>query len=225
MLFQLTGQQETHLAEALVDAFPCELDLAQMVRFGGVTSNLAAVAGSDRLKDVVFNLIVWAGSHGKLDELIVAVRNAHPGNVLLRKFVESLMPALESLSEGEVTNVEQWRERVSQSVLTVCRVEIPRGTSIGTAFLRGPDFVMTTHHVMWDVITDPALRNTVLLRFDYETASDGTTLRQGVEYHLATDWLVDSSPPEELDYALLRVEGKPGKQPFVNQQGGPSAGG
>ena len=221
---QLSGQQEMQLFEALIDAFPSVSALAQMVRFGEVTRSLAAVAGSGTLQDVVFNLVVWAGSHEKLDELIVAARNANPGNVLLRIFAESVTPARESLSEDEFLNVAQWQECMHQSKLTVCRLELPRDTNIGTAFLLAPDLVMTNHHVMGDVIADPGLRDAVVLRFDYETGSDGTTLWQGVEYRFATDWLVDSSPPEELDYALLRVEGKPGKQPVTNRQGVPERG-
>jgi hypothetical protein len=68
---------------------------------------------------------------------------------------------------------------------------------------------------------------------------DGTTLHPGTEFRLvAKDWLADSSPyskgdavddpalipgTEELDYALLRVEGGPGGQPVSAHNAEPGA--
>src|SRR5205807_2518705 len=70
------------------------------------------------------------------------------------------------------------------------------------------------------------------LRFDYKQLEDGTTINPGTPFKLAKDdWLIDHRPyssvdleadpgektPErdELDYALLRVEGAPGKRPLA----------
>jgi hypothetical protein len=62
-----------------------------------------------------------------------------------------------------------------------------------------------------------------VFRFDYNRLVDRVTVNAGVEYQLAADWLIDSSPmsaldevpapvadpgEEELDYALLRLEGQ-----------------
>jgi hypothetical protein len=77
---------------------------------------------------------------------------------------------------------------------------------------------------MEGVIEDPSLRETVRLRFDYKWTSDGTTLRKGQEYCLAHDWLIDKSPPDELDYALMRLEGMPGDDVVGGQFGAPSRG-
>jgi hypothetical protein len=84
---------------------------------------------------------------------------------------------------------------------------------------------------MQDVIADPALRSRVTLRFDYKVTPDGKTLNPGVEYLLASDWLVDDSPnnpshrpptTDELDYTLLCVEGTPGEDPIAGQTGAPA---
>jgi V8-like Glu-specific endopeptidase len=38
-----------------------------------------------------------------------------------------------------------------QAEWAVCRVEKPEGRALGTAFLVGPDLVLTNHHVAFDV--------------------------------------------------------------------------
>jgi hypothetical protein len=92
---------------------------------------------------------------------------------------------------------------------------------------------MTNYHVVQSVIAKkhgytPA---DVLLRFDYKRLKDGTEINKGAEYRLVTsgdDWLVDYSPysqvdlevdpkpgdpaADELDYALLRIDGAPGDE-------------
>jgi len=232
---RLTGEQEKHLFDALLDAFPTESELAQMVRFGGVTRNLAAIAGNGRLGDVVFNLLVWAEAHDKTVNLLIAARNANPTNSLLRLFAETIKLASSSPTQGELEaivlksvhfqNAEQWREAMSRRELVVCRVEIP-GNIYGTGFLVGPDLLMTNYHVLESVINKPTLVGEVIFRFDYKMAADGTTLRLGEQYRVAdsSEWLVASSLPGALDYALVRVAGAPGKQPVGGQQNAPTRG-
>lgn len=230
---QLSGPQEKQLHDALLDAFPSEVELAQMVRFGGVARNLAVIAGSGRLGDVVFNLLVWAAARNKVDDLLLAARNANPTNVLLRSFAETVGLAAQAPSQGDLEalvmasvrfqQVEQWRETMSQRELAVCRVE---GPSYGTGFLVGPDLLMTNYHVLQAVIAQPTLASTVLFRFDYKMAPDGVTLRPGQTFRLAdaTAWLIDGSPPGQLDYALVRVAGAPGQQAVGGQSNAPARG-
>jgi hypothetical protein len=97
--------------------------------------------------------------------------------------------------------------------------------------------VLTNFHVIESIKSDKNPNGTfepkhVRLRFDYKADADGVTVSPGKEYRLAADWLIDSSPyspvdregkkPEddELDYALLRVDGTPG-----NEAVGPAANG
>lgn len=111
----------------------------------------------------------------------------------------------------------------------VCRVEVvdPAGTTSGTGFLVGADRVLTNHHVLARVIDGPASPTGVRFRFDYRIRADHTVDR-GVEYGLADRWLVAASPPsaadlsdgpaadpapDELDYALVRLDGSPGSGP------------
>ena len=72
-------------------------------------------------------------------------------------------------------------------------------------------------------------------RFDYKLSSDGSTLNTGTLFKLvSSDWLVDASPyaeferkgyseavpaEDELDFALVRLDGAPGTQPVGGAKG------
>ncbi len=233
----LNGELYRQLNDALVAAFPQETDLDQMVRFG-LNQNRAAIAGGSNLAQISFNLIGWAEAKGLTKELVIAARNSNPGNPELRRVAELLDVAPDShelerivTASVEFVDVAQWRAKMSQSELSVCRVEIPIGTGIGTGFLVGPGVALTNYHVMEDVINDwqdqghaSKTWQTVALRFDYKKTADGNNLQKGETFRLAGDWLIDSSPVGELDYALLRVEGDPGTKPVGNQADAPQRG-
>jgi hypothetical protein len=134
-----------------------------------------------------------------------------------------------------------WRRRMAAIEGQVCRVEVYSGLppQYGTGFLLGPDIVMTNYHVVEPVIKRQVTPDKVALRFDYKALDDGIGVNRGTVYELVQDgapdaWLIDSSEyspidtnggpgdpsPKHLDYALLRVKGKPGADPV----GGPRAG-
>jgi hypothetical protein len=75
---------------------------------------------------------------------------------------------------------------------------------------------------MDDLIKGGRQATEFVFRFDFKRLADRVTVNGGVEYRLADDWLIDSSPgspgdemvsppadpgEEELDYALLRLNG------------------
>lgn len=143
-------------------------------------------------------------------------------------------------------DVNKWRSKLGQIEAQVCRIEIRSnmGMIYGTGFLLAPDVVITNYHVMESVIEGvqgcttnmgaSAMPRDVILRFDYKRLADGTTIHPGTVYYLAADnWLIDKSPmspvdnlpepkyslPEldQLDYALLRVNGTPGNDAVGNK--------
>src|SRR6185436_2795420 len=115
-------------------------------------------------------------------------------------------------------DVRVWLERLKQIERRVCRVEL-EANALGTAFLVGPDTVLTNWHVVEQVRNDGKLGN-LGCRFDYLVLPDGTR-QAGQLVSLHPDGCLDSSPysgaettdtPEtpsptkdELDYALLRL--------------------
>src|SRR4051812_6049275 len=71
------------LHEALVDAFPSQAALAQMLLLElGV--NLDAVALGANLEEVVYRLLVWAQARGRFDDLVLAAARANPTNPKLQ---------------------------------------------------------------------------------------------------------------------------------------------
>jgi chromosome segregation ATPase len=84
---RLSGEQVQDLQNALLSAFPSKEDLAQMVRIQ-LNQNLAAIAGGQDLSAIVFNLITWAESSGRMQELIAKAGKSNPGNPQLNSFIE-----------------------------------------------------------------------------------------------------------------------------------------
>ncbi|MBN2001902.1 MAG: trypsin-like peptidase domain-containing protein [Anaerolineae bacterium] len=151
-----------------------------------------------------------------------------PGNTPAHRELEKML-----VNTNSFLNIAEWRERLGAVEGRVCRVEI-QNSPYGTGFLLGPDLVMTNYHVVKSVIegTQGQQPGDVSLRFDYKRLADGTILNQGKVYGVLAgngDWLVDHSPyspvdleagtiksglpaPDQLDYALLRVDGAPGDE-------------
>lgn len=247
---KLTGQQYQQLSEALRAAFPLRR-LREMLRFK-LEKELDDISLADDYQGIVFDLIRTAEAEGWTDRLILAARETNPGNALLLKFSQQfgLAPATPQgpeleriIKKGGLLDVVKWRERLGAIETQICRIEIEveEGTIYGTGFLLGPSLVMTNYHVIAALLAKQAQPSDVILRFDYKRLADGKTLNSGTEYHLVDDkdkWLVDFSPPspvddeaepksgvpkpDQLDYALLRVDGEPGNKP-VGEKSDPEA--
>lgn len=232
----LTGQQKKQLKDALIAAFvsknKLEIFLAECF-----DKNLNAIAMGDDLEEIVFKLIRTAEAEGWVDKLIIASRQSKPGNTALFVFAQELnlstaMPsqlsargALERVikKSNSFIDVNTWREKLGLIEGQVCRIEITKNnhfTSYGTGFLIAPDVVITNYHVIEPLITEKAIPSQVVLRFDYKQLGDGQVINKGTEYRLIEqDWLIDKSPYanndspslDELDYALLRIDGTPGE--------------
>jgi V8-like Glu-specific endopeptidase len=122
-----------------------------------------------------------------------------------------------------------WRKKLGEIESRVCRIEFPEKTAQGTGFLVAPDIVLTNYHVVEAAIKNKGvLPQAIKVRFDYKVKADGISLNPGKVYGLAADWLADFSPysardleanpasdpgDDELDYALLRIDGRPGDDP------------
>ena len=86
---KLNGRQQQQFQQALLSAFPSKAKLAQMVSFE-LDWQLDAIAGGENLTEIVFNLIQYAQSQGKIDQLFAAARCQNIGNSLLHHFVQQL---------------------------------------------------------------------------------------------------------------------------------------
>jgi V8-like Glu-specific endopeptidase len=228
----LTGAQWKQLSNALAEAFPT-YNFLQVFLQQEMGLALAEISAPQALPFVIFEVLQFTEAFNRTAELVEAARRNRPDNTEFFAVAQQLgtAPVTESLekmltTENIVFDVANFRRRVASTEARVCRIDI-KGKAQGTGFLIGPSAVMTNYHVVEKVIQGsggykPA---DVTLLFDYKLLDDGTTLNPGTTHHVAADWLIDSSPyskvdmeaepksttpkPDELDYAILRVDGKP----------------
>ncbi len=238
-MYSLDGRQKKTLHAALCHAFPRTAALERLVEFH-LDEHLAVIVGEGALDDVIFRLIAWAESQGRLAALIngaraeapgnprltdfertvIEARDARPQDATLRRFAEGvqLAPAVPDETDLEkrvfragFSDIAQWRARLGQAELAVCRIEAPAWRALGTGFLVGPDLVMTNRHVVDALAAQPT--PPLVVRFDFKLSPDGSQLREGEAFAIARDWLVASSPVDQLDFALLRLAAPAGLAP------------
>ena len=223
----LKGKQLEALQEALLSAFPSYPALEMLLRFE-LNARLGNIASPGPLTQVVYAIITWAEAEGRLEELIAGARSRNPGNEKLKRFALEISLTSDTPPEGRLESLvysdvlerrqgaegaspfqdpSEWRNQMARAERCVCCIETAPGKGRGTGFLIGPGVVMTNHHVISRISQTQS--RTVSVRFDFHKDLNGNLVPSGKTYALADDWLIDSSPAEELDYALLRVEGAP----------------
>jgi hypothetical protein len=128
----------------------------------------------------------------------------------------------------QMVDMDVWREKLTRIESRVCRVEL-NGNPAGTGFLVGSDAILTNYHVLESVLKGAIPPTAVACRFDYKVLSDGSR-EEGKCYSLhPTQWRLDESPysaaekagtpeepvptPDELDYALVRLQTPAGLEP------------
>jgi hypothetical protein len=242
----LSGRQAKELSEGLRDAFlPDALD--ELLYFG-LDKRREDITMAEDYRSRVFRLIRAADSEGWVLRLIGVARAARPRHAALQAVAAELglgtaPSSLERVIMASVpfVDVGTWRARLGELEAQVCRVEIPAGlqATIGTGFLVAPDLCLTNFHVVRPLIEQTADPGQTRLRFDYKRAADGTVVSDGTLFALAKDWLVAARPPsavddladpgdqlpapDELDFALLRVQDDPGEQAVGGAENLPDA--
>ena len=92
----LPGSKVRNLQDAMLSAFHEEASLQRMVRTH-LNENLRVIASGTSLIDIVFKLITWAESRGRLEELIVSAIKENPGNPDLKRVAqEFFQPAVDT---------------------------------------------------------------------------------------------------------------------------------
>ncbi|MDJ0694964.1 SUMF1/EgtB/PvdO family nonheme iron enzyme [Mastigocoleus sp. MO_188.B34] len=84
----LSNSEHKKFYEALLDAFPEYTDLEIMVKFE-LGENLRVIVNENRLKNVVFKLIQWSETYGRLEDLITGAYEQNGGNPKLKAFYQS----------------------------------------------------------------------------------------------------------------------------------------
>lgn len=97
-----------------------------------------------------------------------------------------------------------WLERGRQTCASVCVVR--NGSApLGSAFLVGPDLVLTAFHVVADVFAGTVDAGELRFVFDHALGPDDAPL-QALEVRAAEDWQQSWSDVEKLDFALIRLD-------------------
>jgi V8-like Glu-specific endopeptidase len=172
------------------------------------------------LTGAVFDVIRWARDRGRLPDFVAAAARAKPHSPRLRALADRLRGRGKPetiVQPGGFLETPNWARMVLELGKRVCCIEPqppPKMDDYGTGFLVGPDLVMTNYHVADKLRGKPTRgASAVVFRFDYVFGPDGRSVRKGRVYSLADDWLVFSSPAHKLDYALVRLNGRPGCDP------------
>jgi hypothetical protein len=90
---QLSLAQFERLLKAFLAAFMSKADLDQLLFFGLGIQLDEVVNAADTRQNIVFNLIRWAQSQGRLEELIRAAQRTNSGNPELRAVAQELLGA------------------------------------------------------------------------------------------------------------------------------------
>lgn len=225
------------LRQALVETFEAE-ELARVLRYR-MELSLHSVSVAPRYDERVADLLKIVGAEGRTAELLLAVLEARPDAAPLQAFAQAMgltaarLPradlARRLQADGRPRPVEPWLAALGEVEARVCRVE---GTGVdGTGFLVGPDLLLTGYDVVAPVLREAVAPAVVGLCFDRKVLRDGDVafvLGEGTRHRLADDWLVAASPSpgtdgtvhgrearrnEALGYALLRLQGLPGREP------------
>jgi hypothetical protein len=233
----LSGPQLRTVNAALLDAF----GLAELDRLllQGLDLQLEHLSVGRDLAEVVFAVTRELNRRERVPELVHAARGYNPTNLKLIEAADGLLtapvraadrPTLERILRdgGGFLDAAAWHRRLGELQARVAYIEVPSGTgrTSGTAFLVGPDLVLTNQHVLAPVLDGTVPAGQVRVRFDYQTTADGHVLRTGAEFGLAGQWRVAVSPPsaadldgrglpgaDELDFAVVRLAGNPGAEP------------
>src|SRR5215213_3567862 len=188
MAIDLKGKQLEVLRDALVSAFRDYDELKMILRFE-LDEKLQNYVDRGPMNRVVTELLEWAESKGKLDELIAGARAQNPGNPELRQFALEVSLTSDAPPQGRLEamvlenvpfqQVNKWRATMVKMERAVCRVEMPEGTGVGTGFLVGPGAVLTNWHVA-KLLEKKNLQQTQAgVRFDYAAGADGITVPTG----------------------------------------------
>ena len=185
---------------------------------GSILKVLLDEAGFDDAKLIVSIIIIYNLYRDKklLEKLQVKYQVPSPANTTTTK--SEFGPEI-NWEQPDKTELDGWLEKESyffdvgfliqaiQNATSVCRIELSDETILGTGFLIAPKLVLTNYHVIHPENTATKINpSDIVLRFGCFTSTTGDE-EKGQTFKLVNDKpILESSPINKLDYALLQVE-------------------
>jgi C1A family cysteine protease len=192
----LTGAQFAAMQAALGSAFRTPAMLRRMLRIR-LEVDLDMVAGGDNYGDVLFELITWAESEGRVSELLEKAIEEKPGNVDLQRFVEDYRAVAAKSPPGSVdlsswvTIHDQGAEGTVAAMATVTAME-------ASLARQGDPELLSTRWLYWKAKQHDELRGA---EGTWLTAVVYCAERFGVPVESAWPYVAGDrgAPPETLD--------------------------
>ena len=186
--------------------------------------------------DILFKVIREANSAGWVYQLVDAARQVRPNESVFVEYAHMLGIGLRGLPEtaelqgiirasNSMLNLATFLSRAGEIVGQVCRVDL-QGEGEGTGFLIGPNAVLTSYHVIESIMKNEHSVQELTCCFDFKVRADGTSVNKGTSrqvIEIAACSAYDPADlnkhgqlpnPDNLDYALLLLEGAPGNEPI-----------
>lgn len=231
----LSGPQIRSYVEALSTAF-VPPRFAQLL-LGRLDKQVFMISMAQDYTSILYDVVDTANREGWALRLLDAARASNPNNPQLLAFEESLglgvIPVAEKVAFEKIVNtrsrfhdVLDFRTRLGLLESWLCAFEIPK--SGGTGLLVGPDLVLTNYHVIEGILKGSVSPANVRCRFDYKALPGDVAVNGGTAVELADPWDVvharysqaDTDPngqswgPDELDFAIVRLNREIGKEPI-----------
>ncbi len=89
-LTRLSGKQKKELSDSILSAFSSYSELKRLLVYELDIQLEVIISSSSNLKTVVFEIIQWAESRGKLGELVQAIYDENPNNLKIRNFYKQI---------------------------------------------------------------------------------------------------------------------------------------
>ena len=233
---RLSGSQMEQISGAIRSAFDRN-ELKRFLKFK-LDIDIDDIAAPGNFQDVVFEIIDYFERRSVTEEFIIAAHQHRPNNPDFLLFAQQCKVA--PLGTPDFANAElivektnsflnplEFMKSLGENVYRVCQIRSDEEK--GTGFLIGPDLILTNYHVVKSMIDGDERSEDLVITFDYLALPDGRTIDKGIEIGLHKDWLIDFSPyseydmisepsgnpkPDELDYALIKLEKKVGEAPI-----------
>jgi hypothetical protein len=218
-MISLSTEQQQALTTALVESFVPE---ALERRVMDPLRVPYEVRSASREYQVRVNVLVrWAASEGRLDDLLKAAYEANPHSDALRHLnestgaIEKTEDPFDALFGSNSVEAASWRFRWNEIANQICLIRDEHDVGIGTAFLVGPDQVIT-HAAVFDSQPGAAFPESLIRRRFSACFEPGVFEKR---------YAVLASEPYVLDdqIVIVRLEGQAGRDYSVESALGTSA--